>query len=84
MTTALEVAKPVTAGAAAFLAADSFVKGLPPTTGWALGWGAVATTGTYLVARKVVSPAVAFAATVGLASAYLHAYGHQTAYPHRK
>ncbi len=67
---------------ASFLAADQVAKKLPPTATWALGWGAIATTGSYLLVR-VFAPDRAAAAAFGVAGAYLHAYTHQTPFPHR-
>lgn len=66
-----------------FLAADQVVKMLPPTPAWALGWGAVATVGTFMLGRTVFGPEVGAAAALGVAAAYVHGFGHQTPYPHR-
>lgn len=88
MSALVTAVKTVSAGSASFLVADKVAKGLPPTTGWALGWGAAATLGSYWVASKVadnttVGAAVPVAVGIGVAAAYLHAYAHQTHYPHR-
>jgi len=62
--------------AGGFIIASLVAKRLPPTAAWALGWGAIATAGTY----AFFSPAAA----AGIAAGYAHAYSHQTPFPKKK
>ena len=65
--------------AVGFLGADTVAKKLPGTLGAQIGWGSLAALGTYFVARQV-APELARALSLGVAGAYLHAYGHRGPY----
>ena len=67
-----------------YLIASRVAKKLPGTPMWALGWGALATAGTFMLSKKLGRSAdTTMAISSGLALGYLHAYSHQTPFPHR-
>lgn len=69
---ALELARPVFAGGAAFLFAEAVADEMPRETDKTFGKAALGAAVTYVIARQFTRPVTAFAFALGTTSALIH------------